>query len=492
METGAQTASTSTQQKRKRGQVVAQETDSGASDPTMSLVIGKTAPNFKNDAGALGDMDQHLLKDALPVDPVDSKVTANNAPIDTSEHELVEENDDNDDETYEDYGDEDYGDEDYGDEDYGDDDEDYEYDTELIDADCNYNLASKFDDMELPPGVEATVPWLIPSETEKPSASKLKEVKDEKDVPYKDFKRFDFVQDASDHNYAKGGSKSVQPSKDLVKRIQHEWKILENDLPDTIFVRAYEDRMDLLRAAIIGPVGTPYHDGLFFFDAQFPPTYPAVPPVVYYHSGGLRLNPNLYNNGYVCLSLLGTWQGKGCEKWNPAHSTMLQVLVSIQALVLNDKPYFNEPGYERTSGTQEGARRSLKYNESTFVLSVRTMLYSLRRPPKHFENLVAEHFRIRGRTILAACKAYMDGVQVGCDVKDDDDNDKKEKEADDGEGGQSAMSAMTTFTHSVEKLFDDLLMEFTVKGADCAKFLAQKVKAGVAAAAKAAESSTRG
>ena len=46
-----------------------------------------------------------------------------------------------------------------------------------------------------------------------------------------------------------------------------------------IFVRTYESRMDLLRAVIIGADGTPYHDGLFFFDIFFPDTYPSVPPV---------------------------------------------------------------------------------------------------------------------------------------------------------------------------------------------------------------------
>lgn len=44
-------------------------------------------------------------------------------------------------------------------------------------------------------------------------------------------------------------------------------------------VRACEDRIDLLRAAIVGPAGTPYHNGLFFFDIQFPSDYPHSPPV---------------------------------------------------------------------------------------------------------------------------------------------------------------------------------------------------------------------
>lgn len=104
--------------------------------------------------------------------------------------------------------------------------------------------------------------------------------------------------------------------------------------------------------------------------------------MVYYYSGGLRLNPNLYDCGKVCLSLLGTWTGKQNEMWIPDKSTMLQVLVSIQALILNAKPFFNEPGYEKTYTGIEGERRSLAYNENAFVLSLKTMIYTLRRPPK--------------------------------------------------------------------------------------------------------------
>ncbi|KAF3531827.1 hypothetical protein DY000_02042978 [Brassica cretica] len=165
------------------------------------------------------------------------------------------------------------------------------------------------------------------------------------------FKKFDIVEDLGDHEYATRGTTTKQHSKEWMKRIQEEWRILENDLPEMIFVRAYESRMDLMRAVIVGADGTPYHDGLFFFDIYFPDTYPSVPPMVHYQSGGLRINPNLYNCGKVCLSLLGTWSGAPREKWIPNNSTMLQVLVSIQGLILNEKPYFNEPGYERTAGS---------------------------------------------------------------------------------------------------------------------------------------------
>ncbi|XP_024006380.1 putative ubiquitin-conjugating enzyme E2 38 isoform X2 [Eutrema salsugineum] len=233
----------------------------------------------------------------------------------------------------------------------------------------------------------------------------------------RDFKRFDTVEEFSDHHYASKGKASKQHSKNWVKKVQADWKILENDLPETIFVRACESRMDLLRAVIIGAEGTPYHDGLFFFDIQFPDTYPSVPPKVYYHSGGLRINPNLYACGKVCLSLLGTWSGNTREKWIPKESTMLQLLVSIQALILNQKPYFNEPGYERSKGTPAGEAHSKVYSENVFIYSLRTMVYSMRRPPMHFEEFVRSHYFVRAHDIVKACKAYKDGAPLGSMVK---------------------------------------------------------------------------
>ena len=66
----------------------------------------------------------------------------------------------------------------------------------------------------------------------------------------------------------------------------------------------------------VGPAGTPYEGGLFVFDVQLRSDYPASPPLVTYISHSReKLNPNLYVDGKVCLSLLGTWDGKvgfGC------------------------------------------------------------------------------------------------------------------------------------------------------------------------------------
>jgi len=102
----------------------------------------------------------------------------------------------------------------------------------------------------------------------------------------------------------------------------------------------------------------------------------------HYHSGGWRINPNLYEEGKVCLSLLNTWTGRGNEVWDPQSSSILQVLVSLQGLVLNAKPYFNEAGYDKQIGTAEGEKNSLSYNENTFLLNCKTMMYLIRKPPK--------------------------------------------------------------------------------------------------------------
>lgn len=95
-------------------------------------------------------------------------------------------------------------------------------------------------------------------------------------------------------------------------------------------------------------------DGLFAFDIQLGHDYPVSPPMCHYISYCTdRLNPNLYEDGKVCVSLLGTWSGRGSEVWCSNNSTLLQVIVSIQGLILVEEPYFNEAGYEKQRGLKQ-------------------------------------------------------------------------------------------------------------------------------------------
>ena len=205
---------------------------------------------------------------------------------------------------------------------------------------------------------------------------------------------------ARGHYFAKQQQSGAQGAR-LLRQVSVLATALPLDAGSSVFVRYDSSRFSMLRACIVGPAGTPYDGGLFFFDIFLPAQFPAVPPKVQLlttGSGRVRFNPNLYNCGKVCLSLLGTWAGPG---WIPNKSTLIQVLVSIQSLILVEQPYFNEPSYEQSIGTPQGERQSKDYNTVIRRGTVaHAILAPLRSPPPFFEAVVAAHFsRIRERAI---------------------------------------------------------------------------------------------
>ena len=181
-----------------------------------------------------------------------------------------------------------------------------------------------------------------------------------------------------------------------VRRAQHtasEWKQLHEGLPEQITAQVFDERMDLLRVIIEGPPDTPYQGAIFVFDIHLPAGYPDVPPCVTYWAWGRRINPNLYANGKVCLSLLGTWAG---PSWEPQVSTLLQVIVSIQAMVLIEAPYCNEPGQQGDAGTQ----KSLDYNKQVQADVVYSMTKMASKPPIGCEAVVAAYIERDGHNIV--------------------------------------------------------------------------------------------
>ena len=137
----------------------------------------------------------------------------------------------------------------------------------------------------------------------------------------------------NNHAWASSFSKSGMPSSSIIFRVAQELSSLSTSLPldfsSAIFLRTDDDRPTLMKVLITGPEETPYSGGCFVFDFFFPGKYPASPPQVNFRTtgnGSVRFNPNLYNCGKVCLSLLGTWEGAQGEQWNET-STVLQVSV---------------------------------------------------------------------------------------------------------------------------------------------------------------------
>lgn len=53
------------------------------------------------------------------------------------------------------------------------------------------------------------------------------------------------------------------------------------------------------------------------------------------------------------------------------------------------EPYYNEPSYEQYRNTEDGRLSSKQYNESAFLLTLRSILSSCRNPPRHFAELVS-------------------------------------------------------------------------------------------------------
>jgi len=172
----------------------------------------------------------------------------------------------------------------------------------------------------------------------------------------------------------------------------------------SIFVRSDENKTTLLRCIITGPEGTPYTGGIYEFDIYFPNKYPSVPPKVHFRTTGggtVRFNPNLYKDGKVCLSLLGTWEGAQGEQWNQHTSTILQVLISIQSLILCPEPYYNEPGYERQYGTEVGQNECANYNEGVLKNNLKFAISdAIRCPPVGFEDVVSVHFYLKRHQLI--------------------------------------------------------------------------------------------
>ncbi|PWW71782.1 hypothetical protein C7212DRAFT_302720 [Tuber magnatum] len=192
----------------------------------------------------------------------------------------------------------------------------------------------------------------------------------------------------SDHAFVKKCC-ATSPEPTFLRRMHKEHQILSTSLPDGIIARGWESRLDLLRVLIIGPMNTPYELAPFFFDFYFPDIFPQSPPIVHFHSwtGGVgRINPNLYEDGKVCLSLLGTWHAEQKnEAWSARGSTVLQVLVSLMGLVLVREPYYNEAGFGVFAGADEVSLASALYSEKAYILSRGFVKHVLETPMSGFE-----------------------------------------------------------------------------------------------------------
>ena len=113
-----------------------------------------------------------------------------------------------------------------------------------------------------------------------------------------------------------------------IQRITKELKILTDDPPANCSAGPIGDDVFKWQATLMGPTESPYENGVFYLDINFPAEYPYKPPRVTFIT---RIyHPNINSSGGICLDILK-------EQWSPA-LTIAKVLLSICSLLTDPNP----------------------------------------------------------------------------------------------------------------------------------------------------------
>jgi ubiquitin-protein ligase len=155
------------------------------------------------------------------------------------------------------------------------------------------------------------------------------------------------------------------------------------------------------------------------FDLLLGDDYPMSPPKIRFvlenvDSDGHHINPNLHVGGQVCLSILNTWAGTSDEMWQPNKSTILAVLVSIQAMILGAcHPWENEPGEEYRADTPASAQYNLMVQSKTVKYGMIPFLQEKTKGPSAFisashiwKDVAAAYWKYNGDKILATVQEW--------------------------------------------------------------------------------------
>jgi ubiquitin-protein ligase len=136
-----------------------------------------------------------------------------------------------------------------------------------------------------------------------------------------------------------------------IKRIMNDVTEIRKDPIDGVSFYQCEENVKCIYVVIAGPKDSAYEDGLYFFQFHFPDDYPHNPPKVKFlnwQNNTTRMHPNMYVDGKLCMSHLGTWEG---PSWTSVMS-LSTIILDIQS-IMDDNPLKNEPGYEKNSDSIE-------------------------------------------------------------------------------------------------------------------------------------------
>jgi len=130
-----------------------------------------------------------------------------------------------------------------------------------------------------------------------------------------------------------------------LRRLVAEYKQILKNSPDGIIAGPLkEDNYFEWEAAITGPEGTVFEDGVFVARLVFPQDYPLNPPTMRFTSK--IFHPNIYPDGKVCISILHPpgddplGYEKSSERWSPVQSVE-KILLSVMSMIA--EPNINSP-----------------------------------------------------------------------------------------------------------------------------------------------------
>jgi ubiquitin-conjugating enzyme E2 Z len=198
---------------------------------------------------------------------------------------------------------------------------------------------------------------------------------------------------------------SVTISKDTIFRLVSDVRYIRKNPLSSHGIYYFHDDSNILKGygLIIGPKDTPYQDGFYLFEFLYPSNYPYSPPVVKYYTNGddIRFNPNLYQNGKVCVSILNTWSG---PNWTSSQ-TISTILLTLSTL-LCENPLLNEPAVEVGSLNNKTYNIIIEYyNIKIAICRILDKNSSIYYPFfDYFYDIMSEHFLKCYEDLVNKCK----------------------------------------------------------------------------------------
>ena len=120
---------------------------------------------------------------------------------------------------------------------------------------------------------------------------------------------------------------------------QTQRELLQNDY----IIHYDENDINRLFAIIKAPFDSVYRHKFVRLNFIIPDNYPHSPPeVTFVNYDGVRIHPNMYENGKCCATILNTWGDSKFEKWTS--SMGIETILLTFHSFLDNNPYMYEPG----------------------------------------------------------------------------------------------------------------------------------------------------